>query len=169
MLLLVVCPAVASAAAGAEAAEHVRISPGLREIDDWGEHARRQHRPAVHHTAEDADLSVDSNAFDLRDAGLDVRLPRALCGLFVERLLKSAEDARWKPNYENADEEIYLLRSDGDAAQIAVKDSVVRVDASDYWRQPEFRGLVATARDNIATVVQGIVVEPARPAERAPV
>jgi Kef-type K+ transport system membrane component KefB len=96
--------------------------------------------------------------------GLEVRLPPALCGLFVERLLKSAEEAGWKPNYENADEEIYLLRSNGDAAQIVVKDSVVRVDASDR-RQPEFHGLVAAVRDTIAGEVQGIIVGTAKPVE----
>jgi len=99
--------------------------------------------------------------------GLEVRVPPALCGLFVERLLKSAEDAGWKPNYENADEEIYLLRSKGDAAQIAVKDSVVRVDASD-GRQPEFQALVAAVRDKIAGEVQGIVVGPAKPVAERP-
>src|SRR5215211_5164860 len=38
LLLLVVLPAMPAAAA--DATDHARLSPSLREMDDWGEHAR---------------------------------------------------------------------------------------------------------------------------------
>jgi Kef-type K+ transport system membrane component KefB len=92
-----------------------------------------------------------------RAPGLAVTVPHAMCDLFVDRLLKLAEREGWKPSYENADEDIYLLRSRGEAAQVRVTDNVLHVDASDS-RQPEFAKLIARVRDEIATEVRGIDV-----------
>jgi len=89
--------------------------------------------------------------------GLDVAMPIAVRDLFVERLLVAAEAAGWQPSYENADENIYLLRNHGDAAQIAVKDHALHIDASDT-RQPEFAALVKQVCDEIASQVRGIEV-----------
>jgi hypothetical protein len=90
--------------------------------------------------------------------GIALRLPPELCDLFVDRLLKAADGAGWKPSYENADEDVYLLRSNGDAAQIAVKNNVVRVDASDS-RQGEFVALIARVRTQMMREIEGIAVE----------
>jgi Kef-type K+ transport system membrane component KefB len=87
--------------------------------------------------------------------GIELALPAAMCDLFVDRLLKAAEESGWEPSYENADEDIYLLRSRGDAAQIAVKDDALHIEASDT-RQPEFAALLARVRDDLAAQVRGI-------------
>jgi Kef-type K+ transport system membrane component KefB len=90
--------------------------------------------------------------------GLEVKVPPVLCDLFVDRLLKHAESAGWKPSYENADDDIYLLRNAGDAAQVRVTDDVIHVDASDS-RQPEFFGFITSVRDRIVREVAEIGVE----------
>jgi Kef-type K+ transport system membrane component KefB len=87
--------------------------------------------------------------------GIELALPAAMRDLFVDRLLKAAEESGWEPSYENADEEIYLLRSRGDAAQIAVKDDALHIEASDT-RQTEFAALLARVRDDLAAQVRGI-------------
>ncbi len=89
--------------------------------------------------------------------GLVVNVPAVVCEAFVERLLKVAQAAGWEASYENADDDIYLLRSGGDAAQVAVNDNVVRIDATDA-RQPEFNGFVARVRDEVVTEVSEIAV-----------
>jgi hypothetical protein len=89
--------------------------------------------------------------------GLEVAMPDAMRDLFVDRLLIAAEAAGWQPSYESADENIYLLRSRGDAAQIAVKDHALHIDASDT-RQPEFAALVKRVRDDIAEQMREIEV-----------
>jgi Kef-type K+ transport system membrane component KefB len=89
--------------------------------------------------------------------GLVVKVPPAVCEMFVQRLLKVAQEAGWEGSYENADQDIYLLRSGGDAAQLATKDHVIHVDASDS-RQPEFDQFVERVRDEMVKEVKGIAV-----------
>jgi Kef-type K+ transport system membrane component KefB len=93
--------------------------------------------------------------------GFDVALPEAMRDLFVDRLLKAAEESGWQPSYENADENIYLLRSGGDAAEIVVKDHALHIDASDT-RQPEFALLVMRVRDDIGAQIREIEVRDTR-------
>jgi Kef-type K+ transport system membrane component KefB len=97
--------------------------------------------------------------------GLEVVVPPVVCDIFVERLLRLAEESGWKPSYENADEDIYLLRSRSDAAQIAVKNSVIHIDASDS-RQPEFFAFVTRVRDQIVKEIEGISVAATAPSGR---
>ena len=94
--------------------------------------------------------------------GLVVQVPPAVCEVFVQRLLKVAQESGWEGSYENADQDIYLLRNRGDAAQVAMKDHVIHVDASDT-RQPEFDQFVRHVRDEMATEVGGISVKTASP------
>jgi Kef-type K+ transport system membrane component KefB len=94
--------------------------------------------------------------------GLEVTAPSMYCDLLVERLLKVAEEAGWKPSYENADDDIYLLRLDGDAAQVRVKDGKVQIDASDS-RQADFAGIVARVRDQMVKDIAGITITTASP------
>jgi hypothetical protein len=68
-----------------------------------------------------------------------------------------AEANGWNPSYDNADEDIYLLRHKGDAAQIAVRDNVIRVDASDS-RQTEFVAFVEQVKRGLAEEAQSIDV-----------
>jgi hypothetical protein len=78
-----------------------------------------------------------------------VQVPGGLCDVFIERLLTVAETHGWKPSYDNADEDIYLLRHRGDAAQIAVRDHVVHIDASGAC-QPEFVAFVEQVKHDLA-------------------
>ena len=94
--------------------------------------------------------------------GLVVQVPPAVCEPFVQRLLKVAQEAGWEGSYENADEDIYLLRSRGDAAQVAIKDHVIHVDASDT-RQSEFDHFVRHVRDEMVREVGGISLRAASP------
>ena len=90
--------------------------------------------------------------------GFEVRVPPALCDPFVRRLVTMAEEAGWKPAYEDSADDVYLLRrDDGNAAQIAVKDGIVHVGASDA-RQSDFVALVARVRDQMTSEVEGIAV-----------
>jgi hypothetical protein len=98
--------------------------------------------------------------------GLEVTVPSIYCDLLVERLLKIAEDAGWKPSYEDADDDIYLLRRDGDAAQVRAQGGKVLIDASDS-RQAEFAALVARVRDHMVKEIAGIAITTASP-EQAP-
>jgi Kef-type K+ transport system membrane component KefB len=93
------------------------------------------------------------------DPGFEVVVPPGLCGTFVDRLLAVAQSRGWEPVYDRADEDIYLLRSRGDAAQVTATGQAVRVDASDP-RQPEFVAMVAAVRDAIQREAGEVAVRP---------
>ena len=95
-----------------------------------------------------------------------MQVPPAVCEVFVQRLLKVAQESGWEGSYENADQDIYLLRNRGDAAQVAMKDHVIHVDASDT-RRPEFDHFVRHVRDEMAREVSGISMKTASPDARA--
>ena len=74
--------------------------------------------------------------------------------------MKASRADGWEASYENADGDIYLPRSGVDAARIAVKDSVIRVDASDT-RHAEFDRLGERVRDQVISEAAAIAVKPA--------
>jgi hypothetical protein len=91
--------------------------------------------------------------------GFAVEVPPGLCATFLDRLLRTAESAGWKPAYDRADEDTYLLRHGGDAAQIIVRDGRIVIDASDS-RQPEFVRLVEQVRSDVMAEAGAVKVAP---------
>ena len=93
------------------------------------------------------------------EPALDVSVPPGLVGDFVDRFLETAERAGWEPAYEKADEEMYLLRSRGDALQVTVDPdrSLVRIDASDA-RQPELLPLIEQVRRSLIADAESVAV-----------
>ena len=72
----------------------------------------------------------------------------------LNRLLKLAEQHGWESAYDDRDEEVYLLRSRGDAAQIRCTPGLLSIDASDS-RQHEFHEFLAQARASMVTDITG--------------
>jgi hypothetical protein len=60
--------------------------------------------------------------------------------------------------YDQAAEEIYLLRSGPDAAQVRLVEGELRIDATDT-RQGEFVGMVGEVREGLAGEVGSVQVE----------
>jgi Kef-type K+ transport system membrane component KefB len=92
-----------------------------------------------------------------REEGLEVYAGN-LAELIVERLLQTSEKSGWNVIYDRADEEIYLLRSGNDAAQITEKEGVIRVNA-DRTRLPAFKALIDRVREDITQSARAIKVE----------
>ena len=97
-----------------------------------------------------------------------MRVPSDLSEVILGRLLKVAEQRGWHTSYDDRDEEIYVLRSGADAAQIRCRDGMIRIDASDT-RQGELEALLAESRQSVLTdaaacvpQAQPAVMEPAR-------
>jgi hypothetical protein len=90
--------------------------------------------------------------------GFAVDVPPELCEIFLSRVLRVAEEAGWKPAYDRADEDTYLLRSGGDAAQIIARGSRIVVDASDS-RQPEFVRFVERVRSDVLKEASSVQVK----------
>ncbi len=82
-----------------------------------------------------------------------------LAPLLMTRLLKVAEENGWEPSYERADEQIFLLRSGADAAQVRLSDSKIEIDASGL-RQPEFETFLDQARRSIVADAETIQSRP---------
>jgi hypothetical protein len=95
------------------------------------------------------------------EGGFEVRTPPGLVGDFIEHFLAAAREAGWSPSYEKADEEIYLLRSGDDAAQLTAADSTVRIETSDT-RRAEMRQLIEQVRQDLIRCAESISVD-ARP------
>ena len=91
--------------------------------------------------------------------GLMLEVPNDMADLLLHRLLKIAEQNGWEPAYERADEEIYLLRSQGDAALVRLDRGNVFVDASDA-RQHEFARFLAEAQLTISKDAAEIIAKP---------
>jgi hypothetical protein len=95
------------------------------------------------------------------EPALEVRVPAALRDEFVERFLETAERAGWSPAYDKpGDEQMYVLRSGGDAMQVTVApdDGVVRIDASDT-RQPELLPIIEQVRGSLIADAERVRVE----------
>ena len=86
--------------------------------------------------------------------------PPGLVGDFIEQFLAAAQRAGWTPSYDKADEEIYLLRSGSDAAQLTAADGTVRVETCDA-RRGEMRELIERVRDGLIADAQSVVVREA--------
>ena len=92
--------------------------------------------------------------------GLVLDVPADMADIFLARILRTAEQRGWEPAYERADEEIYLLRSRGDAALVRLDDGKIYVDASDT-RQHEFVQFLNDARGSITKDATDCVAKPA--------
>jgi Kef-type K+ transport system membrane component KefB len=101
------------------------------------------------------------------EPGFEVRLAPTLVGDFVDRFLETAERAGWRATYDRADEEIYLLRSGDDAAQLAAGDGTVRIDTGDK-RKAEVKGLIEQVRQSLIADAQAVQVEAKDAEERSP-
>ena len=93
------------------------------------------------------------------EPGFEVRLVPGLTGDFVDRFLELAQRAGWSPAYDRAAEEIYLLRSGDDAAQVSAVDGTVRIETGDR-RKSEVQGLIEDTRRSLVADAQGIRVDP---------
>jgi Kef-type K+ transport system membrane component KefB len=91
--------------------------------------------------------------------GLTVKVAPDLTEPLLNRVLALAERRGWATSYDHAGNEVYLLRSDGDAAQIRCVGDTLRIDASDS-RQHEFVSLVSEARDSILADTATIAAKP---------
>jgi Kef-type K+ transport system membrane component KefB len=94
------------------------------------------------------------------EPGFEVIAPPGLVGDFIEQFLAAAQRAGWTPSYDKADEEIYLLRSGSDAAQLTAADGTVRVETCDT-RRGEMRELIERVRDGLIADAQSVVVREA--------
>lgn len=81
-------------------------------------------------------------------SAFEVRLERSLLPMFVDRLVETAERGGWQGSYDREDAELHLLRNEGAAAQISVKDDVVHIDASDT-RMQDFVTYAAQVREGM--------------------
>lgn len=96
--------------------------------------------------------------------GLILKVPEDLAEVLLDRLVKVAEENGWAGSYESAGEDMYLLRSGADAAQLRLENGSIRVDASDT-RQPEFVGYLRRVQADLTQQVTGIETAAAPPAE----
>jgi hypothetical protein len=94
--------------------------------------------------------------------GLAIRVPPDLGEVLLDRLVKTAERHGWAAAYDSSDENIHLLRSRGDAAQLRLDDGTIRIDASDT-RQPEFAGFLEDVRKTMADEASALVATMPRP------
>ncbi|HEX8521098.1 MAG TPA: cation:proton antiporter [Tepidisphaeraceae bacterium] len=86
---------------------------------------------------------------------VDVTCAPDLADLLLTRLLRVAEEAGWEATYERSDENIYLLRSGSDAAQVRLTEGKLEIDATGA-RQPEFESFLERAKRTIAEDVEGV-------------
>lgn len=88
----------------------------------------------------------------------EVRVPEGLVAMYLKRLVDAAESSGWTTSYDQAEDDIYLLRSDSDAAQVSRVDTErIRVDASDV-RQQELVGLAQGVRERLIEDVSQVAV-----------
>ena len=95
------------------------------------------------------------------EPAFEVRTPTVLAGDFIELFLDAARRAGWEASYEKADEDIYLLRSGNDAAQLTAADGSIRIDAS-APRRAEMLSIVESVRREMIRCAEGVSVEPKR-------
>ena len=92
------------------------------------------------------------------EPGFEVKTPRGLAGDFIEHFLAAAQTAGWTPSYEKADDEIYLLRSGNDAAQLTCADSTIRIETCDT-RRGEMADIIERVRERLIADAQSVRVE----------
>jgi Kef-type K+ transport system membrane component KefB len=83
----------------------------------------------------------------------ELRLPAALGKTFVDHLLETAEHRGWDLTYENSEEETYLLRRESAAAEVSLRDNVIRVDATDAL-QHEWSEFIAEVRNRLIDLLR---------------
>jgi len=93
--------------------------------------------------------------------GFEVTTPDGLVGDFIEKFLAAAQAAGWKPSYDQADREIYLLRSGNDAAQLTSSNGTIRVETTDT-RRAELHDLIERVRQGLINDAQAIRIEATR-------
>ena len=92
------------------------------------------------------------------EPGVEVITPVGLRGDFIDKFLNAAERAGWTPSYEQADQEMYLLRSGDDAAQVTAADGAVRIETCDA-RRAEMLGLIERVRQGLIDDAMSVRVE----------
>jgi hypothetical protein len=92
------------------------------------------------------------------EPAFEVRAPKLLAGDFIELFLDAARRAGWEPSYEKADEEIYLLRSGSDAAQLTATDGAIHIDAS-APRRDEMLSLIESVRREMIRCAESVHVK----------
>ena len=93
------------------------------------------------------------------DASVGIPVPPDMAQIFINRLLKVAEQNGWEGSYERADDEIFLLRKGADAAQVSYRDGVLQVDATGA-QQPVFERYVGHVQRSIAEDVMSCQPQP---------
>jgi Kef-type K+ transport system membrane component KefB len=78
----------------------------------------------------------------------ELRMPPALGKTFVDQLLETGERRGWDLTYENSEEETYLLRRESAAAEVSLRDNVIRVNATDAL-QHEWAEFIQSVRDRL--------------------
>jgi Kef-type K+ transport system membrane component KefB len=78
----------------------------------------------------------------------ELRMPPALSKTFVDQLLETGERRGWDLTYENSEEETYLLRRDSAAAEVSLRDNVIRVNATDAL-QHEWAEFIQSVREHL--------------------
>ena len=102
-----------------------------------------------------ADHPHDKLPADEPHRHLELRVPVDMADVVLNRLLKIAEARGWAPAYEEAADDIYLLRSGDDAVQVRRTDGTITVDVSKQ-RQAEFTQFLAEVRASIAADAQAL-------------
>jgi hypothetical protein len=82
-----------------------------------------------------------------------------MADLVIGRLLGVAAQSGWESAFEEAGEEIYLLRSGDDAAQVRRVEGKILV-AAPAGRQGEFGGFLAQVRRSIAADAPRVTPSP---------
>ncbi len=96
--------------------------------------------------------------------GFSLHVEPDLAPLLIDRLVKIARERGWATTFDQAGEDVYVLRNDADACQVSLKDGrMIRVDGSDR-RQPEFEVFLEAARRSIiADVTHAEMTKAAEP------
>jgi hypothetical protein len=82
------------------------------------------------------------------EPGMVLRLPDDLGAIVLNRFLELAHHAGWASTLDDPADQLYLLRSDGDAAQVRLDRGAIHVNATDP-RQAELNTLLEQARQAI--------------------
>ena len=85
---------------------------------------------------------------------IEFQLPPDLADVFVGRLLKRAGSEGWQVTFDQAEQEIYLLRSGDDAAHVSRVDGKIVIGAA-VIRQKDFAALVREVGESIAIDIEG--------------
>ncbi|HEX2972041.1 MAG TPA: cation:proton antiporter [Tepidisphaeraceae bacterium] len=88
----------------------------------------------------------DSLPSEAQFAAIKMSVSEDLAEPLARRLLSVLESHGWMRTYDLAEENAYLLRNNGDAAQVQIEDGQIRIDASGE-RQEELRRLLEEARE----------------------